>query len=186
MPEMNDYSGPFKPDLTLDDFSKDFLIKLIHEYEYAWLHMTEAWYYALQERCGDQTANYCELEAWLRVGEKVNPRYAQLANIQLNTVLDSLKAMQMPLDNIRADALYSGQLDIKSPNHVIMTIPKCRSLEFFEKHAPERMDWVCFACERAIGRKYAINPKINVRFLRTPPRKGPDDICCQWEWWIDE
>lgn len=30
MTELKDYSGEYKPDLKLEDFSKDFLIRLMH------------------------------------------------------------------------------------------------------------------------------------------------------------
>jgi len=187
MPEMDDYSGPFKPDLRLDDLSKEFLKKLIWEYQYAWLHMSEAWFYAIQDRCGEEAANNCELVAWRRVGDRVNPRYAKLANVELNTVVDSLKLCQLPLDNVRADSLFPpGEWVIINPNHVIQTVRKCRSLEFFENHAPERIDWVCYVNERQIIKKYLVNPKIEVRTLKLPPRKSKDDISCQWEMWLKE
>ena len=99
MPELDDLSGSFNPNITYKDFSKDFLLKLIQVWQYAWLHMTEAWYDAVKDRFGSQAADECETQAWVRIGERVNPRYAKVANIQLNTVVDSLKAIQLPLDN---------------------------------------------------------------------------------------
>ncbi len=63
--ELNDYSGPFKPDLRFEDFSKEFLLKLIHSYEYAWLRMSGAWHTAVRKRLGNDAANECNLEAWL-------------------------------------------------------------------------------------------------------------------------
>jgi hypothetical protein len=42
MSELNEYSGPFKPDLTFDDFSKDFLLKLMTVWQYAWIRMSES------------------------------------------------------------------------------------------------------------------------------------------------
>jgi len=182
--EMNDYSGPFNPDLTFADFSKDFLLKLINVWQYAWLHMTEAWYNAVKKRFGVDAANHCENEAWVAVGEKVNPRYAKVANIQLNTIIDSLKAVQLPLDNL-AGGLNIGEYEIKSPYHVILTMKKCRTLEFLEAKEPERMQWVC-PKEKEIFEKYLINPKIKVTPLLLPPRKSPDAICCQWEYKMEE
>ena len=37
MAEMNDYSGPFRPDLTFNDLSKDFLLKVIRIWQWSWL-----------------------------------------------------------------------------------------------------------------------------------------------------
>ncbi len=50
--EMNDYSGPYRPDLTFDCFSKEFLLKLMKTWQYAWLHMSGAWYEASQVEVG--------------------------------------------------------------------------------------------------------------------------------------
>ena len=47
--EMDDYSGPYDPNLTFNDFSKEFILKLMQVWQYAWLHMTEAWYDAVKE-----------------------------------------------------------------------------------------------------------------------------------------
>jgi len=182
MAELNDYSGPYKPNLRLDDLSKSFLIKLLREYEYAWLDLTGAWYRHIQAKFGTQEADEGELVAWCRMAERINPRYAKLANIQLNTVVDSLKAIQLPLDNNRADALFpAGEFDIKNPNHVVMTIRKCRTLEYMEKRVPEEIEARCHVLEQETMYRYLINPYIKIRSLKLPPRKSPDEIACQWE-----
>ena len=48
--EMDDYSGLYNPNLTFNDLSKEFLLKLMQVWQYAWLHMTEAWYDAVKEK----------------------------------------------------------------------------------------------------------------------------------------
>jgi len=188
MPELNDYSGPFKPDLTFADFSKDFLLKLMHVWQYAWLQMTEAWYEAVEKRFGQDAANHCEQEAWIRIAERVNPRYAKVANIELNTVVDSMKVLQLPLDNM-IGGLYPCDIDIKTPNHVILTVKECRSLQFFEAKRPDRISWVCHVHEPVEMAKYTANPKIKVTPLKLPPlppqRRGSGEIACQWEFKIE-
>lgn len=184
MADLDDLSGPFNPELTFADFSKDFLLKLIQVWQYAWLHMTEAWYDAVKERFGAKTADECETHAWVRMGERVNPRYPKVANIELNTVVDSLKCLQLPLDNTTG-GLFASAYDIKNPNHVIFTVRKCRSLDFFEAKQPERINWVCHVNEQKVMEKYLVNPKIKVTPLKLPPRKSPDEIACQWEFKIE-
>jgi hypothetical protein len=183
--EMNDYSGPFNPNLTFDDFSKEFLLKLMHVWQYGWLHMTEAWYNAVKQRYGVDVANECETQAWETIGERVNPRFAKVANIELNTVLDSLKCLQLPLDNTTG-GLFPAEAKVINPNHVIWTIPRCRSLEFFEAKEPERIRHVCHINEKKIIERYLVNRKIKVTPLKLPPRKSPDEIACQWEFKLEQ
>ena len=178
--EMNDYSGPYNPDLTFNDFSKEFILKLMKVWQYAWLHMTEAWYDAVKEKVDKETADVCETAAWCRIGERVNPRFAKVANIELNTVLDSMKALQLPLDNT-TEGLFPIQLEIINPNHVIWTIPQCQSLKFFEAKCPERIKYVCYENEKRVIERYMINRKIKVTPLKLPPRSNPGEIACKWE-----
>jgi len=186
MSELSDYSGPFKPDLTFEDFSKEFLLKLIHSYQYAWLHMAGAWHTAVKKRFGNDAANDCNLEAWLEIGERVVPRYAKIANIPaIETVLDSLKVQQLPLDNIMG-GLFQPEYDIKGPNYVIMTFHRCKALEVFERDAPEQIQHVCHVLDPQVFQSYCINSKIKVTPLKLPPRTSPEEIACQWELKLEE
>lgn len=185
MPELNDYSGPFDPNLKFEDFSKEFLLKLMSVWQYAWLHMSSAWYRAVRERSGTQAANDCELAAWLTVGERVNPRYAKIANIKLNTVLDSLKCLQLPLDNTTG-VIFPATYEAKNPNHVVWTVMRCKVLEKLEKEEPERIHQMCHITEKAVMEKYLINPKIRVTPLKLPPRQSQEEIACQWEFKLEE
>jgi hypothetical protein len=178
--EMNDYTGPYNPDLTFNDLSKDLILKLMQVWQYAWLHMTEAWYDAVKEKVDKETADLCETAAWCRIGERVNPRFAKVANIELNTVLDSMKCLQLPLDNTTG-GLFPAQVEVINPNHVIWTIPQCRSLQYFEAKAPERIKYVCYENEKRVIERYLINRKIKLTPLKLPPRNSPNEIACKWE-----
>ena len=185
MSELTDYSGPFNPDLRFEDFSKEFLLRLIKVWQYAWLHLTQAWYESVSESFGSEAANSCELDAWVRMGGRVNPRYAKVANIQLNTISDCLKCLQLPLDNITGGGLFPVKLDIKGKNVATLTVEKCRPLEFFEEKDPERIRTLC-PNEGKVMEKYLVHPKAKAIPLRLPPRKSKDEIACVWEYRIEE
>ena len=120
MPELEDYSCPFKPDLTFEDFSKDFLLKLMTGWQFAWLRMADAWY------------------------------------------------------------------EIRSPNHVIMTILQCRSLISFEREAPHMIEPTCYRLEERVMRAYLVNPRIKVTPLKLPPRRSRDEAACIWEFTMQD
>jgi len=178
--ELNDLSGPFNPSLRFEDFSKEFLLKLMTVWQFAWIRMSQAYYDLIRERYGFDAANEINEKAWTKIAQTVNPRYPKIASIQLNTVLDSLKCCQLPLDN-NIGPLYPVEYDIKNPNHVIMTITQCRSLLYYEKHEPELIEPICHRFEKIGIENYLLNPKIKVTPLKLPPRESPEDIACQWE-----
>src|SRR4030042_5831365 len=183
MSELNDLSGPFNPALRFSDFSKEVLVKLIGVWQWAWLQMDAAWFDVIKKRYGDQVAWECDLEMWLRVAERCNPRYAKLANIPLNNVVDSLKVLQLPLDNTMG-GIFPVKYDIKNENHAIVTVRKCVALEWCERQEPGRIGPMCQVNEPQIIKKYIVNPNIHVKALKLPPRSGKDGIACQWEYKI--
>jgi hypothetical protein len=182
MSELADYSGPFKPDLTLKDLSKDFLIRLIEVHQYAWVTMTESWYRSVEKRYGSEVGLDTELEAWKRLTEKLGPRYQKAANIQLNTVADSVKITQIVLDNSRVDSPFPSKWEAIDDNHITQTIEKCQSLDFFERKAPERIQKVCEVNEKQMIQRYIVNPYVKLRPLKLPPRSSKDEIACKWEY----
>jgi hypothetical protein len=186
MEELTDYSGPYKHDLQWEDLSKDFLIKLMYAWQRAYLRLNAFWYENVFERFGSEAADECNLKVWTTVGEKVVPKFAKIGNIELNTVLDSLKLCQLLPDSFVGSEFFAGDVDIKNENHVISSTTKCAVLEFFEKAAPERMDYFCHVLEKQTMEKYFNNPKIKVTPLKLPPRKNPKDVCCQFEFKIEE
>ena len=178
--EYNDLSGPFDPDLTFEDFSKEFLLKLINVYQFAWVQLATSFVREISRRYGSEVGENVNLEAWKRMSKKVNPYYARIGNFKLNTVLDSLKALQLPLDNT-IGPIYRMEYEVINENHVMMTLPRCRTLEALERDEPERITPMCHVLEKIMIEHYLMNDKIKVTPLKLPPRKSKDEIACKWE-----
>jgi hypothetical protein len=178
---LKDYSGPYKHDLKFEDFSKEFLIKLMKLWQGAYLGIQGCWYETVAEKYGPEVADSCSLAASLKQPERVIPQYAELGNIKFNTVLDSLKAIQLAPDGHTGSELFGGKVDIKNENHVIATTTKCVIVELLEKGAPEKIEHLCHVMEKPVMEKFLNNPKIKVTPLKRPPRKDPNEIFCKWE-----
>jgi hypothetical protein len=181
--ELDDLSGPFNPNLTFDDMSKEFLLKLMNIWQHAWITLSGTWYDRVRGKLGFDTANECELAAWVAMSKKVNPRYAKLGNIQLNTVLDSMKCLQLPLDNImkgKNAGLYEGDFEIINPNKVHVSYKRCVALEGLERNWPERIVPLCQKLEKPMIEAYALNPRFEAIPVRLPPRQSKGDIACEW------
>ena len=78
LPEVEDLSGPFYPNLTHSNFSKRFLLKMMNAWQFAWLTMGDGYFNAIEKRLGFEVACQIVDAAWRRVAEKVNPQYPKL------------------------------------------------------------------------------------------------------------
>lgn len=184
MAELQDLSGPFNPDLKFSDFSKEFLLKLTYEWQWAFLQLDAAWFNQVKTKCNEQWAHECSLEMWLRVETIANPRFAKLANIPLKNVVDSLKVMQLPLANT-IGGVFPVEYDIRNENHAFVTVKKCPVLEWCEKNAPERIKTMCQVNHPQIMKQSVANPNIQVTPVQLPPRQGNEGFACKWEFKLD-
>ncbi|MBM4461713.1 MAG: hypothetical protein FJ012_00060 [Chloroflexi bacterium] len=193
--ELDDLSGPFNPNLTFEDMSKEFLLKLMGIWQYAWITLSGKWYDEVRSRWGFDAANECELAAWVAMGTKVNPRYARLGNVKLNdegkpaTLLECMKCLQLPLDNImkgKNAGLFEGEFEIINPNKVHVIYKRCVALEGLERNWPERVPPLCHVLEKKMIEVYALNPRFEAVPLKLPPRKSKDEIACEWIFQLKE
>lgn len=184
MAELQDLSGPFNPNLEFSDFSKEFLLKLTYEWQWAFLQLDAAWFNQVKNKFSNQWAHECSMEMWLRVETLANPRYAKLAKIPLKNVVDSLKVMQLPLANT-IGGVFPVEYDIRNENHAFMTVKKCPVLEWCEKNDPERIKPMCQVNHPQIMKQSVANPNIQVTPVQMPPRKGDEGYACKWEFKLD-
>ena len=184
MAELQDLSGPFNRDLKFSDFSKEFLNKLVYEWQWAFLQLDAAWFNQVRTRFNNQWAHECSLEMWLRVETIANPRYAKLANISCKSVVDSLKIMQLPLENT-IGGLFPVEYDIRNENHAFVTVKKCTVLDWCEKNAPDRIKPMCQVNHPKIMKQSVANPAIQVTPVQLPPRQRNEGFACKWEFKLD-
>jgi hypothetical protein len=181
MAELNDYSGPYNHNLKFADFSKEFLIELLHSWQWAYMRLSSIYYAEMAKRLSAKEVDECNLAVWIKVGEKIVPRLAKVGNIEFNTIMDGIKACQLVPDGHTDAENFDGDIEVKSENHVITTTRKCVILEMLEKYAPERINHFCHELEARVMQSYFNNPKITVTPLKLPPRDNPNDICCSFE-----
>ena len=188
MQEYEDYSGEFRSDAKLQDFSKDAILRLWRTSSLIYMMLGGLWFDVVKDHVGIEKALEWEKEVWLKKGGAENDIRVSMdaLNISGNDVAALLKAFQFAPGE-------AGWIDIecelKNNNHGILTATHCPALEIFEatedtirqKHACED---ICIPGMRITGELF--NPKMTCRALKLPPRKGPDDVACQWEFEIPE
>lgn len=180
MKELTDYSGPFNPSLSFDNFSKDFLLKLIQMWQWSWIQLDSAFFNQVLKRADLDTSFQCATESWVRIAEDCNPRYAKIAKIPLTNAVDSVKVYQLPLDNPMG-TVYKSTYDIQNENSVTVTVGRCPTLEWAEKNAPERIVPMCHDLEGKVIEKYKVNMDVQFTQLVLPPRQSPDQIACSFQ-----
>lgn len=193
--ELDDLSGPWNPNLTFNDMSKDFLMKLMNIWQHAWITLSGMWYDQVREKWGFDAANECELAAWENMGKKVNPRYAKLGNVKLDadgypaTLMECMKCLQLPLDNImkgKNAGLFDGVFEVINENRIHVVYNRCISLEGLERNWPERVPPLCHVLEKRMIEVYALNPRFCADPVKLPPRKDKNDIACEWYFYLKD
>ena len=196
MAELQDYSGEFDPNLTLRDFSKEALIELLVSASKAYLGIDGAWSGLLRLKFGDRVAFDYDKEVWFSQGLALDMRRTMEP---LSITGDDIAALFKYLQFSPGFAvIYVGpppgfepyvKFELKNKNLGIMTVTRCHSLAYFERH----QDWALqkLACEEIDWPAWKwlasqFNPKIEVTPLKLPPRKSKDEIACQWEFRLNE
>ena len=186
MKELQDYSGEFIPDLKLEDFSKDALIRLYQAACKDYLGIDGIWLGLLRQKYGDQVAFGHDVEVW-EPGTKGEVRRTREA---LNIWGDDVTAV---MKYIQTSASLGGLFHIKceliDKNHGRYTITRCHALDYFERTGDEKlMKQACEGLCIPYNQRSAdwFNPKIKWTAVKLPPRKSKDEPACVWEISLEE
>ena len=176
---LRDYSGELNPNIKFEDFSKDVLLELLKLYSRLFLAIDGFWYLAIKERGSNEEALLCDIWVWEREVKYEMERLVKLLKIQGSDVIALIKALQISpwIHNL------GYNIEIINKNDAVLTITRCPTLEALEKEGERREETICKLVEPVIFKKYAefFNPNMKVRYLKLPPRRSKEEICCQWE-----
>ncbi|MCX5998102.1 MAG: DUF6125 family protein [Chloroflexi bacterium] len=187
MADLGDYSGRLIPDLDMRMFSKDALVRLWESSGKLYVGLDGLWYNTVRERYGQDTAREMSRLNWQKETPLEVRRHREAMNIWGEDVESYLKFLQI---DIGGGGIWPDfRCEMKEPNRGTLTIRRCRSLEYFERHQETALQK--HACEVLDVEGFEqsahyFNPRIRVVPLKLPPRKNEDDIACQWEFRIDE
>jgi len=183
MAELNDYSGSFNPDLRFGDFSKEFLLELVKNWQWAWMHLDHAFFEQFILRNDLEAAFEMDMAMWLRVATRVNPVFAEIANIPINNVVDCQKAYQLPLDNTMGE-LWSTSIHFVDEYESVHEVNQCPALDWIEDHAPDRIIGLC-KLDRKVIERYKVNMDVELTPVKLPPRNDKSEKPCAWKLKLD-
>ncbi len=183
--DLADYSGDFNPNLKLEDFSKEALIKLLVAAGKLYVGVDPLWVSTMRERYGDRVAFDLDKEIW-QAGTTIDVhRTAKALNIIGNDVEAVFKYFQI---SPGFGILFDLDWDLKDSNHGIMTVTRCSGVTYWEKNQDHALQkFTCEEIEIPMFQRIAeyFNPKMKATALKLPPRNGENDIACQWEFKIE-
>ena len=184
MQELEDYSGAFKPDLKLQDLSKDALARLFLRTCRLYIGFAALVYELNKEKFGEKVAIDLDTDYWLKMGaaEREVRLTTKAMNIVGNDITSLFKYLQV------GPGAWGTFLDfsceVKSESQGILTVKECRPLNYFEDVGDMvSLQHACDVEDREVFKRVArfFNPDIEVVSLKLPPRKSKDEIACQWE-----
>jgi hypothetical protein len=187
MADMEDYSGEFRPDLRMQDFSKDALVRLWKASGQFGLKVSQYWTLAVMEKFGEEAALELSRKIWVESGlsEEECRVFTDAVNIPRNSIASFLKELQV---DPGAAGFMDLEVELINENWGIFTVKRCAALEICEALGSERLQK--HACEEldVPGYDAAVKlccPEARATALKLPPRKGPDDIACKWEFKVE-
>jgi len=189
MEERKDLSGPYKPKLDLNEMSKEFLVKLLGEWQAQYAAFQDGLFEALLKRVSLNDFRDIMVEACRKMYHTTMPRLNMLAKIEPKTFLDYNTVGMLSLDAAASKDYFVSEEEIIGPNHVISTVKRCPYLDAMEESgAPEEIiKLLCDDIEAALMPDFfQNNPKLKITPLKLPPRKSKDEIACKFEFKIEE
>jgi hypothetical protein len=188
--ELDDYSGPYRPDLKFEDFSKEALVRLLRAYRTIFVGLMGMWNTVNRERMSVEEAFALDADVYERqLGKFEVPLLKQAMKIEGDDVETLLKIFQMCPDGA-GEEFYEFDYDLKNRDHAVLTFTKCPSLFYFEAKGSEQ-DVQCLCGPGGVEDRAFVefcrilNPRMKSTALQVPPRTDKSGICCRWEFKID-
>lgn len=192
-PELDDYSGPFRPDLKLTDFSKAGLLKLVEIGGAIYGAVHFGWYREVERRFGHQVAEEIGHRAWFAdggAGDTENQVISTLMGFSNETDETApLKINQLlPAMATRMTLVFEQQ----GEHEWLMKAQQCMVPENAEAQGPaalqKRCAEICHHIElfgfRWGARRW--NPNIRVDPLALPPRSSAAEPHCCWRYRLED
>jgi len=185
--ELDDYSGPFEPDLRLSDFSKKGLMKLVEIGGEIYGTVNRNWYSAVTERFGSEVADELHHQVWFAdggAGDHENYTISRLMGFaDEDEMTTPLKVWQcLPAMSTRMTLTFrqTGERQWE------MFTPQCAVPELGEMAGPAIFDYminkVCGHLELFGFRHGAARWNANIRIdpVKLPPRANAGEPHCRW------
>jgi hypothetical protein len=169
-------------DVKLDSLSKRELVDLVKLSSRMILALDGFWYLTVKDLAGNDKALDRDNWVWEKVMKFYVGELAKLLGVQGRDVADYMKVMHPRPEGL----VLEEKVEILNRNDAIRTVTYCPTIVAMEKEGEGRDAVHCSATCSEMRKKHSklFNPAIQVTCLKIPPRKGKDDVFCQFEYKI--
>jgi len=172
---LNDYSGPFRPDLTLGDFSRSFLVRLGMEYLLIGHLLDRVGQPLVAMEAGPDAFVRSGVEEWMGASPIYSKRTQRFMNFEGDNVGTMFKNLQLEVGSPLQFMDFQCRLD--SPDYGEFWLAHCGALLDLEPLGDQHMvKLMCHDIEDPTfdATAAATNPRMVVRPIHRPPRiDGP-------------
>jgi len=148
----------------------------------AYMLATDRWYTGVRKRFGGEAARELEKQVWIDRGAAEHDlRIGQAAmGVGGNDVESLMRSFQFAPGEV---GILDVEFELIDENHGILTHHVCPALDRFEHFDEDRLKHCCQICIAGMPISgELLNPKIECKPLKLPPRLDANDIACRWEY----
>ena len=193
MPLLDDYSGPFDPNRRLADFSREFLVRLGHEYLLIGHLIDRVGQPLVAMSHGAKGYLKSGVEEWMGASPVYAKRMQRLMNFEGSSVETVFKGLQLEVGAPQQFMDFHFRLD--GPQYGEFWLPHCGALMDIEPHGERSVKLMCHDIEDPTfdATAAATHPKMVMRPIHRPPRtEGPDGNGvgrhphCRWKVYLSD
>ncbi len=185
--DLKDYSGAFRPDLKLTDFTREQLASMFLMYHQYDLNMIMGYSTAEIKAGGSTKGENMQVVVWsndlAEAARSIQMKWLKTSGAGIDSFL---KAVQV--DITAQPPNFDNDFEMPDENTGIYTFNKCIGLNMMEPFATEeQIVDLCALDPPAIGNSCDMysrgltGKKIELEIVALPPRKYTDAVCCQWK-----
>jgi hypothetical protein len=183
---LDDYAGPFDPDVSLASFSRQALADLGREYLLNGHLQDRVGLPIVTIRYGHDATTAISIEEWMAASPIYSERMQRALGFEGDTVGTVFKNLQLDIGAPHQFMDFQFRLD--SPEYGEFWLPHCGALMDVEPYGEERVRTMCHAIEDPTfdATAAATHPRMKMRAIHRPPLQ-PDKRYphCRWSVFID-
>ncbi len=182
--KLDDYSGPFRPELRFTDFSKKGLSNLIQMASHYHNAIASGYSQYIRDAYGHDAVVNAEKKIWSKVTIlPIHMMYKRRLKIKGKDLESFMKFWQLDFNTIPSD-ISDVYFEMPSERRGLATFNKCPVAHHYE--TTDQADMLADVCKNRCGNAFQAAAKkfdkdLVVKNLAYPPRESEDHICCKWE-----